>query len=85
MKNAGQTRVSVWDVGALGVGQTGDNVTQSRKRQVDFRGFFQAVARCAGLVLALGARQVDDVKLADLDVSLAVFVDLRALNSDGED
>lgn len=60
-------------------------MTQSRKRQVNFRGFFQSISRCAGLVLALGARQVDDVKFADLDVSLAIFIDLRALNSDGED
>lgn len=79
-----QLGVTIGDVGALGISQTRDNVTECRQGQVDLGSLFEALTRCSSLALPFGARQIDNVQLSYFDMRLALFVHLGTFHCDGE-
>lgn len=60
-------------------------MTKSGQGQIDLGGFLQASASGTSLGLTLRTGQIDNVKLADLDMSFTVSINFTRLDSDGED
>ena len=52
LQDSGEFGVAVWNVGALGVGETRDDVAEGRQRQIDLGGFFQTISSGSCLALA---------------------------------
>lgn len=53
LQQTGQFGVPVRHVGAIAIGQGGDDVTQREERKIDLGCFFQTPARCTALALPL--------------------------------
>ena len=73
LQDTGQLRISVRDVGALGIGQATDHMAQGRQGQVNLGRLLEPVTGCASLALSLTTRQIDDVKLSYLDMGFAIL------------
>lgn len=85
LEDTRQFGVSVWNVGALGIDETANDMAKRGERQVDLGGLLESIACCSRLALPLTTRQVNNIEFAYLDVRLAVLADLGALDCDGKD
>jgi hypothetical protein len=73
LEDARELGVAVGDVlAAAGVGERGDDVAEGAQALVDLLGLLEALARRAREAHALGACEVDEVELSDLEALLDV-------------
>ena len=84
LEEARELRVAIRYVLGLAVDERRYDVAERRERQVDLGGLLEAIAGGARLRLALAARQVHQIELADLVVLLALLVRLAHLHANGE-
>ena len=86
LQYAGQLGVAIRDVRAFRIREGRDNMAQRGERQVNLRRFFEAVTGSASLRLTFATGQIDNVKLADLDLGLSrIFVEFLTLDRNRED